>query len=233
MNFPVALPSFVLAAAMIALPVCADAPKQSSPEAQALRKAQGMLRQLTQEKAALEAEKAGNQEQIKKLEAKVQELQSAQDKLKSHADALQTNKDALEDRVGRDAERIQSLSEKQREALALLKQYHADNQLLIHAVGERSEWVAGCHEKNQSLLDANRSLLEKYQDKGFWEELSEPVTGLGTVQTENQVQEYRFKLEDLQVSAFAAQKKSAGGEGHVPDKAENAPTADAAGSPHP
>ena len=59
----------------------AQATKQSNAGDQALRKAQGMLRQLGQEKAALEAEKSELLQQVKNLEAEVKRLQPLQQEI--------------------------------------------------------------------------------------------------------------------------------------------------------
>lgn len=209
------VPVLLLAAAGLQ-PAWAE-PKNDAAQ-QAMRKAQGMLRQLNQEKAALQAENAGLQEQVKKLEGKAKDLETLQgehDKLKSHAEALQGNKDALENRVAHDADRIQALSAKLRDTLAELQKNRSDNQLLVQAVKERSEWIESCNAKNKSLREADQALLEKYRDKSLLQMLAEPVTGVASVQTENDVQEFRFKLEDLQTIPFSGKDDPLKGDGEA------------------
>ena len=55
-----------------------------------------------------------------------------------------------------------------------------------------------CFKHNQEMAVAAGELLERYQNKKFWNALGEkePVTGIGQVELEHIVQEYGFKIED-------------------------------------
>ena len=193
-------------------PAYAAAPKQDQAAVQALRKAQGLLRQLSQEKTALETEKAALLEQVKKLEASIKQLEPLQDEvkqLKVAVEALKQRNSSLESQVSSGNEREQALRGKLKEVIAQAKQIQGDNRLLVEAVKEREQWISQCTEKNRGMFEANRELLQHYQNKGFWDKVSEaePFTGIGKVKAENREQEYRFKLEDLQVTPFRSEEK--------------------------
>lgn len=188
-------------------PVQAQAPKQDGAAVQALRKAQGMLRQLSREKAALEGEKAALLDQVKKLEDKVKQLEGLENVIRQQKlslENLRAGNESLQGRIHQDSERILGLSERLRAAIGEVKKYRQDNALLVNAVAERSQWIQACSEKNQGLYRANRELLSKYQNKGFWEALTEgePITQIGLVKAENEIQEFRFKLEDLRATPW-------------------------------
>lgn len=200
----------VVVGGVLPRPVWAETSKKDAAAAQAIRKAQGMLRQLSQEKADLEAEKMALQEQVKKLEGRVRELEPLRDELERHKSALETLKSAqsaLESQLHGERERGRTLQHQQREVLAQARKIQADNNLLVQAVKEREEWIARCSALNKDMLDTNRELVDRYKQKGFWDKLAEiePLTGIGKVKTENAEQEYRFRLKDLTVTPFESQ----------------------------
>ena len=185
-------------------------PKQESAGQQAFKKAQGVIRQLTEEKQTLETEKAALQEQIKKLEGITKQLEPLQNEVqlqKTQAETLRSNNSTLEARLLSEREKQQSLLRKMQEIVAQAKQIQGDNQLLVSAVNERERWINECSKKNQQLVEANRALVGKYQDKGFWDKAAElePFTGIANVETQNTVETYQFKLNDLKVTDFASE----------------------------
>jgi len=185
----------------------AAVPKQPSANSQALQKAQGMVRQLSEEKAALEAEKNALQEQMKKLEAQVKQLSPLQAEVQRYqadAETLRGNNGALNSQLSTVRQKQHALQHQLREIVGQAKQIQADNQLLVSAVREREQWINRCRGKNQQLVAANQDLLGKYQERGFWDRVAElePFTGIGKVETQNSVETYQFKLEDLKVTEF-------------------------------
>ncbi|TAN49951.1 MAG: hypothetical protein EPN21_10375 [Methylococcaceae bacterium] len=181
------------------------APKQESGAQQALKKAQGVIRQLTDEKRALETEKSALQEQVNKLEGIAKQVEPLQGELQRHkagADSLRSANQALESQLSGEREQVQGLHRKLQEIVATAKLIQNDNGLLVAAVREREQWIAQCSGKNRQLLETNQALLEQYQNKGVWDSLAElePVTGIAKVDTQNAVESYQFKLEDLQAT---------------------------------
>jgi len=183
----------------------AQAPKQSNAADQALRKAQGMLRQLGQEKAALETEKSELLQQVKNLEAEVKRLQPLQqeiDRYRADTETLQSIRGKLESNLEKAQKRAQIQLKKQQKIIDQARQIQNDNQLLVAAVQEREQWIDVCTANNTNLVDINQELLNKYQKKGFFQKLGELelLTGISNVTTENLVESYQYRLEDLTVT---------------------------------
>lgn len=175
--------------------------QQNDSANRALRKAQGMLRQLSTEKQALETRNAELQTEIDSLKNDVASTQSAVTQEQAMTAAVREQNLALTDRIRSDYGKMQAIIQKYREKEQELALYKHDHQLLLNAVGERDEWMANCELRNASLIDAGKDLLKRYDEKSVWDSISasEPVLGLGKVNVEIENQEYRFKLEDLKV----------------------------------
>lgn len=185
----------------------AQAPKQSNAGDQALRKAQGMLRQLGQEKTALETEKSELLQQVKNLEAEVKRLQPLQqeiDRYRAGTENLQGIKSKLESDLEKAQKRAQAQLKKQQKIIDQARQIQNDNQLLVAAVQEREQWISVCAANNVNLVEINQELLNKYQKKGFFQKLGELelLTGISNVTTENLVENYQYRLDDLTVTRF-------------------------------
>lgn len=187
-------------------------PKTSGSDAM-LRKAQGIIRQLSQEKSALEAEKTTWLNDKSALEAKVQALTVAVEKLlplqaeveryKNGLEAVRTN---FEAQLGQERQSRQALLTKHNDVVAKARDIHADNQLLVQAVQEREQWIGECMARNRELQTATQEILARYQDKSLWQQLAElePVTGIARVETEGVVEDYRYKLQQLKITPFQA-----------------------------
>lgn len=183
------------------------APKQESAGQQAFKKAQGVIRQLTEEKQVLETEKAALLEQVQKLEQVVKQLEPLQAEVqlqKIQAETLRHANGALDIQIQREREKEQNLRNKINEIVAQAKLIQNDNRLLVSAVSEREQWIKQCSDKNGQLIEIHHALLGKYRDKGFWDKVAElePFTGIGKVETQNTEEMYQFKLEDLKVTDF-------------------------------
>lgn len=210
--------------ALVALPLAGSAEPQKGDASkqlmQQLSKAKGMLSQMTQEKAALEARLAeieadlGNKDnRIKALEERnklleplvaLQVLPAELQKQKAAYAQLQTQNAGLRQRIQQDVDRMKAFGERYRGTVGHLKSVQQDNQLLVKAVKERTDWIGACTGRNKSLLDANKEMLDHYSHRGVWDAIkdAEPFTGIAAVEKENAVDAYRFKLEDLQVTAW-------------------------------
>lgn len=220
----------LLSAAVLSGPLTGAEKKGGSDIVQTLNKAQGMLRQLSQEKAALEAQKAtvekeladtkkALEEQGKQLETGNKQLLALQADVKHKADIiaaleknngilknnneiLKTNIEKLKEQFG---EQNQALQEQARRLSSELSANQQDNALLVRAVKERSTWIDKCTELNGKLVKTNKAILDNYRDQSFWDTLkeAEPLTGIGAVAKENKLEEYRYKLNDLRVTPWS------------------------------
>lgn len=186
------------------------APKTNDGNA-AIVKAQGMIRQLSQEKAALQAEKQQWQSEKAALEARAAALDSAaarlpglQAELQQYKDTLAATRGSLEGQLSQAQQSRQVLLEKHNSVVGKAKAIHADNLLLVKAVQEREQWMQRCGEQAQKLQQTNLEILQRYRDKGFLAQLAElePFTGIGQVGTEAAVEDYVYQLKQLQVTPF-------------------------------
>jgi len=177
----------------------------------AIRKAQGLIRQLSQEKSALEAEKAQWQNEktelqvkLKNLEDAVKKLQPLQAEVGRYKTDLETTRKNLDDELGRERQQKQALLQKHNEVVLKANAINGDNQLLVEAVKEREQWIAQCAKTNNELRTLNLEIISKYKQKGFWEELAErePITGLGSIESETLIENYRYKLQQLKMTPF-------------------------------
>ena len=109
-----------------------------------------------------------------------------------------------------DANSTQSLHRKIKEIFAQARLIENDNQLLVSAVREREKWMAQCTDKNKQLIETNHTLVGKYQKGGVGDKVAEiePFTGIGKFETQNTVETYQFKLEDLKVTDFAVEAEA-------------------------
>lgn len=196
--------------ALLALQPLQAAPKTNDGNA-AIIKAQGMIRQISQEKAALQAEKQQWQTEKADLEARIQALDVAaarlpgvQAELDRNKSALAAVREGLENQLAQERQHRQQLTEKHTTVVSKAKAIHADNLLLVKAVQEREQWMQRCGEQVQQLRQTNLEVLQRYRDKGFMQELAElePFTGIGQVNTESTVEDYVYKLKQLQVTPF-------------------------------
>lgn len=184
----------------LAGPVLAEARRDGGD--QALKKAQYLIRQLSQQKSALEAKVAGLEQDNDKLQSKLDKLKEEKQHTEARLESSRDNNEKLVARVRSDVEKYKELLQRYRETATTLKHANADNQYLVKAVQEREAWIDECRKRNDGLYEANMDLLTKYKDVAA--KHSEPFTGIGKVEVENEFQDYRFKLEDLQVTQYTS-----------------------------
>jgi len=189
--------------------VMAEARRDAAGAADPMRKMQYMLRQLSQEKSSLEAENGKLKIDLKKETEDKEKLQTKLKKFEKKLDKSKDNNLKLVSRVKQDNERMKEMIAKYREIVQKLQTANRDNQLLVNAVSERNQWIDQCQSKNSKMYTLNIELLERYRNKDFSDEVleKEAFTGLVAVELENQEQEYKFRLDDLQTSRFVPENK--------------------------
>jgi chromosome segregation ATPase len=192
-----------------------------------LKKAQGMLRQLNQEKTALEAK-------VTELETKVSSMNSDLETKKKSLEATTREKVGLELQVAQKTKLIETLHnnnailhknneiikaenarvvEKVQQLESQIALGQQDNQLLVRAVKEREEWINKCQDKNKALLKFHKNILSEYQEPDFLDKMKtlEPLTGIRRVELENKVIEYRYQMESMKVTPWEDPKDSNNG----------------------
>lgn len=182
----------------------AQAERREGGAADAMRKAQIMIRKLSMEKSRLQEESSQLTAQVAELEGKVAELESGLEKNRRKLGKAEKNNDRLVGRIRNDSDKYRQLLEKYRDVSQTLKSAMRDNTLLVSAVQERSQWTEQCRAQNEKLFEAGMDLLNKYKNKSMAEVIrgKEPVLGLGRVELESAAQDYRFRLEDLTVTPY-------------------------------
>jgi hypothetical protein len=106
--------------------------------------------------------------------------------------------------VKSDSEKYHGLVDRYRSKLNELRAAQFKVAYLEQAVTERNQWIDTCKASNDDLYRTNSELLERYEKRGLLDLLAgaEPVTGLAQVRTENVVEDYRYKLDDLKMPQF-------------------------------
>jgi hypothetical protein len=196
-------------------------PKTNTGDNTAIKKAQGMIRQLSQENMALQAEKvawlnekAALENRLAAMRNEVGKLQGLPAEVERYKAGLAAIRTDLESRLGQQRQREQALVQKHNDVVRKAKAIQGDNQLLVQAVREREQWITQCSDLNQKLRGANREVINQYKDKGLLQQLAEldPLTGIARVETESVAEDYRYKLQQLTVTPFQATEPAAAGQ---------------------
>lgn len=195
------LPLLVLTVVWLSPSQAAAQERRAGGGDQALKRAQYMLRLVSQEKTELETRLAKLEGEMKDLERELEKLEVRNEGLEARLAQAGEANDRLVERIRSDADKYRDLLGRYRETVNTLKQANADNQHLVKAVHEREGWIARCEERNQGLYAANRDLMGRYREAGF--AVTEGILGLKRVEIENEVQDYRFRIEDLRVTPFS------------------------------
>lgn len=202
---------------VLALPVRAESVKGGGDAdiVQTLKKAQGMLRQLSQEKTELEAKLMGVEKELedskKLLDTKTKEAEAMANDIKQkeavvlalqkNNEILKSNNEKIKQQYGAQLEQARNRINALDEQLQLTSR---DNTLLVGAVKERAVWMEACAKNNKELVEVNATMLENFQNQGFWESVKnvEPLTGITTVAKESLAEKFRYKLDDLKVTQW-------------------------------
>jgi chromosome segregation ATPase len=177
-----------------------DANANANAQKNAMAKAQFMLKQATTEKEAAQQQVATLQQQV---DALTRDLSATKSDANAGKQKMQAGfNETAEQWRQRDAKQIGQLEELRAQVKAQAEQTAALEEQLKVQTGNFSV----CYGNNKQLLDLNRELLQRYQDKGVFAALrqQEPLTGMTQVEVENLVQDYRYKIDDLTVNTPAA-----------------------------
>jgi len=196
---------FYFGAILLATQAVAEGRRVSGGD-DAVRKAQYMLRQLSQEKTELQAENARIAGERDALQEKIEKLDKNLARKGKQLDRASANNDKLVDRVKSDNDKMRALIEKLRTTVRMLRVEKTNVALLTNAVEERNHWIDTCKANNDSLYKVNMELVDRYEGKGIWQALkqAEPFTGINGVELEVVAQNYEYRIEDLQVANFEA-----------------------------
>lgn len=178
----------------------AMAANKDSKERQMLRRVQGQLNEIQQQKTLLEQEKSGLSGQVEELKKKADGLASANARratLERELEALNKGKADLDEKFQETGKALQEMTKKQAEAMLTLQHKEQEIKRFEAEVSRQTRQVESCEAKNSRLYQINAELMDKYQSKGVFGALlqAEPFTQLKSVEVENLLQEYRDKLD--------------------------------------
>jgi chromosome segregation ATPase len=160
----------------------------------ALAKAQYMLRQVSSEKDKLKIELETVKKEKEKLE---KELENSKINNKKTVAEIGLQQSQLESSSKRNESLLKNIEEEKTK----LKNLHEENSNLLEKLTNQTENFQTCYQNNKKLYEINQEILGQYQDKGFWDALSqkEPLTSLGKVKVENLIQDYQYKMDGLEI----------------------------------
>lgn len=198
---------FALAIALLSpLLARAETVRQGGNEQAALvARMQQMVSDITAERDALSAQNTKLAEELaaekKAHEKQLEQLQKKLGGSEMTLDKYKENDAALRERLAQDRARMQELVDKFRETAQNLRQVETERGELKATLEGRQEEIRQCTQKNLGLYQANLDLLDRYASKGVWDAMlqREPVTGLKRVEVENLIEEYRRRLDQMQV----------------------------------
>lgn len=202
----IVLPALALLCAFDAGAAEAVRREGGNEQAAQIARMQQSMSAISSERDALVAEKAKLEKDLAALEKK---LAASEKKLTVAETSLARYREtdtALRDRLTEDRTRMQELVDKFRETATNLRQVEQERAELVRTSERQHEEIRACTQKNLELYQTNLDLLDRYEAKGVWASLAqrEPLTGLKRVEVENMIEEYRYRLDQLQVSASSA-----------------------------
>lgn len=199
-------------------------------ERESLRRAQQMISRLQQDNAAPQREKAELEQKLKAAEEELRNAKGQADRLRRNTRALQAaEKDnaALQSKLAQTEARLKDTAQKGRERVQTLDKALQETQATLDTTRRGSEQAndqlstqlaaqtrraQACEEKNAQLYSVTMDLIDRYREnRGTWEKflLSEPFTGLKSVEVENLLDDMRSKAQDSKVEPAAAAQPAA------------------------
>ena len=169
--------------------------QQSQEEAQSAREQLGKL----------ETEAKSNRSELDGLQGRANEATRKLSASRKEIAGLTEGKARLETEAAELRQRLEAAERKLAETGTALSGSEARRQALDKDLAREQAGRTSCEQKNLALYRYGQEMLTRYQSKGVWTALveTEPVTGIGGVEIENVLQEYREKLDAARVSQSA------------------------------
>lgn len=194
---------------------CGVAPAQEARRAgsDASARLQQQVQQLASERTALQTENARLKEQVAKLEKEAKEFGTEKESLTRRAGAAESKvsqaeagKKSTSARLEATEARLDEIVARYKELAEQLRVVEAERNVLTRQAAADSQGLKLCAQKNVQLAGIANEALDRYEKKGCFGALAqaEPFTGLKRVEVENAVEEYRQRIDNLQVPAAGA-----------------------------
>jgi chromosome segregation ATPase len=185
----------LVALALLSALAKAEAP---NPQAQAaLARAQGLLRQLNEQKQALEldnsklkASNAGLEQQLKRAKLETGDQQALADARAKEIEQTSAKLVRAKERTEKFSARIKEIVAKYKDQARTLRDVEAEKARLQDELSAARTELADAEQKNLALYQVNREIIDKYKQKSRWSALlqKEPFLGFKQVEIENQAQ---------------------------------------------
>ena len=203
---------------LLAAAAPAQAANKRDPNKEALRRMQMQVKQVEDEKAAIEQDKALLSKQLDTLQKKSGELISAAARANQRKTKLEKEIQTLQQDQSKAVERVAQLNKELGESqLALrdtrqnLQQETNLKQRLEQSLSTGNKNLEICETKNQKLYQYHVELINRAQNRGSLDVLleAEPVLGFKRVEIENLLEEYRDKVDAQKINrALPTEAKS-------------------------
>jgi len=198
--------------------------QEPSREREALRRVQQQVAKLQQENARLQQEKAQTEEKFKAVEGEAASLKGQVGRLQKSATGLKAaekEKADLQAKLEATDEKLKQTTQAAREQIGILQRNVAEGHAALEqsqrdslkeaatlqaSLKRETERATICETKNQQLYSVTLDLINRYrQNRGAWEKflLSEPFTGLKSVEVENLLEDLRDKAAQARVQSAA------------------------------
>ena len=183
----------VLASLLVTmLPSAARADAETDRLREALRSATVQLRQLEDQRAALQASAAASKAQIDAAKAEVAQIQ------KQHREAIDEFNKRLADRD----ETLEKWRAAYEEAATVARTKDAERVKFESQANTYKAGVKSCADKNSKMYKAGNELLHEYRALTVGDQIvaREPVLGLRRVDIQNKIQDTRDQLLEQRVA---------------------------------
>lgn len=167
---------------LLALVAATTAVWAGDADDQKMLRAQRLIRQVTQERDALQTENTQLKSQLEDMNKKLASLK------KNSENALTKSRESNA-----------ALSANLEHAALNLRQTESAKNQLQEIVVDQAQQIETCESNNVKMVQINRELVDRYEKKGAVDALlqREPLTQLKRVEFENIVQEYQDQIDRL------------------------------------
>ncbi|MBL8200207.1 MAG: hypothetical protein JNK40_04470 [Chromatiales bacterium] len=183
------------------------------PASDASARLQQQVQQLAGERTALQSENARLKEQVARLEKDARALVTEKEALTRRAGTAEfkvsraeAGQQSFNSRIEATEARLNEVVSKYKELAEELRKVEAERNELARQAAADGQGLKVCAQRNVQLAGIANEALDRYEKKGCFGALAqaEPFTGLKRIEVENAVEEYRQKVDALQVPQAGA-----------------------------
>ncbi len=195
--------------ALIVLQATASVAQEARrPAADASARFQQQVQQLASERTALQSENARLKDQVAQLEKDAKAFAADKDSLTRRAGTAEgkvsraeAGQQSVSSRLEATESRLNEVVGKYKELAEQLRKVELERGELARQAAADGQGLKTCAQKNVQLAGIAHEALERYENKGCFGALAqaEPFTRLKRVEVDNAVDEYRQRVDSLQL----------------------------------